>query len=106
MITNNSLFINKELYEFNKLGFCKDGEDENEKYSMCVREVVPTLHLTPNLSVDSVYVFEKQYYQPSIDSSTHWFFISAAQNILVKKETRDKAGNILFKEELFNITKK
>jgi solute carrier family 34 (sodium-dependent phosphate cotransporter) len=103
---NNTLFINNELYEFNKPGFCKDGEDGNEKYSMCVREVVSTLLLNPNVSIDSVYIFERQYYQPSIDSTTHWFFISAAQNILVKKETRDKAGNILYKEELFNITRK
>ena len=102
----NLLFINNELYELNKPGFCKDGEDENGRYRMCIREIMPRLVINPTLSVDSVYVFEKQQYQLSTDSVTSRFFISATQNILVKKETRDKSGNLLSKEELFNIEKK
>ena len=102
----NTLFINNELFELNKPGFCKDGEDENGRYRMCIREILPSLTINPNVTMDSVYVFEKQIYQPSADSVISLSFISATQNILVKKETHDKAGNLLSKEELFSIEKK
>jgi sodium-dependent phosphate cotransporter len=102
----NTLFINNELYELNKPGFCKDGEDETGKYRMCVREILEKVVINPSLSVDSVYVFEKQQYKPSADSIISWSFISATQNILVKRETHDKAGNLLLREELFSIEKK
>ena len=102
----NTLFINNELFELNKPGFCKDGEDENGKYRMCVKEIVPKLIINPALSVDSVYVFEKQQYQPTGDPATLLTFISATQNILVKKEMRDKTGNLLYREELFSVDKK
>ena len=102
----NMLFINNELFELNQQGFCKDGEDENGRYRMCIKEIMPRLIINPTLSVDSVYVFEKQQYQPSGDSITFWSYISATQNILVKKETHDKTGNVLSKEELFSIEKK
>jgi sodium-dependent phosphate cotransporter len=102
----NMLFINNELFELNKQGFCKDGEDENGRYRMCIKEIVPRLIINPTLSVDSVYVFEKQQYQLSGDSISFWSYISATQNILVKKETHDKKGNVLSREELFNIEKK
>ena len=102
----NMLFINNELYELNKPGFCKDGEDENGRYRMCIRDIMPRLVINPTLSVDSVYVFEKQQYQPSEDSISSWSYISATQNILVKKETRDKSGKVFSKEELFSVEKK
>ena len=60
----NTLFINNELFELNKPGFCKDGEDENGRYRMCIREILPSLTINPNITMDSVYVFEKQIYQP------------------------------------------
>ena len=99
----NMLFINNELYELNKPGFCKDGEDENGRYRMCIREIIPQLIINPTLSADSVYVFEKQHSLSLADSVTSLTFISATQNILVKKETRDKMGSLLSKEELFSI---
>ena len=102
----NTLFINNELYELNKPGFCKDGEDETGKYRMCVKEILEKVVINPSLSVDSVYVFEKQQYQPSAGSIISLSFISATQNILVKRETHDKAGNLLLREELFSIEKK
>jgi sodium-dependent phosphate cotransporter len=102
----NMLFINNELYELNKPGFCKDGEDENGRYRMCIRDILPKLIINPSLSIDSVYVFEKQQYQPSSDSTISVSFISATQNILIKKETHDQTGKLLSREELFSIEKK
>ncbi len=99
----NMLFINNEVFELNKPGFCRDGEDTGGKYQICVREIIPHLVLNSTLSQDSVYVFEKQAYSPSSDSSTHWSYISAKDNLIVRKEKRDKYGNVLTREELSNL---
>ncbi len=99
----NMLFINNEVFELNKPGFCRDGEDTGGKYQICVREIIPHLVLNPTLSQDSVYVFEKKAYSPSADSSTNWSYISAMDNLVVKKEKRDKYGNVLMREELSNL---
>ncbi len=99
----NMLFINNEVFELNKPGFCRDGEDTSGKYQICVREIIPRLILNSTLSQDSVYVFEKKAYSPSADSSTNWSYISAMDNLVVKKEKRDKYGNVLMREELSNL---
>lgn len=99
----NMLFINNEVFELNKPGFCRDGEDNEGKYQICVREIIPRLVLNPTLSQDSVYVFEKQGYSPSADSATNWSYISAKENLIVRKEKRDKYGNVLTREELSNL---
>lgn len=99
----NMLFINNEVFELNKPGFCRDGEDAEGKYQICVREIIPHLVLNPTLSQDSVYVFEKHGYSPSADSSTSWSYISAKENLIVRKEKRDKYGNVLTREELSNL---
>jgi len=99
----NILFINNEIFELNKPGFCRDGEDAGGKYQICVREIIPRLVLNLNLSQDSVYVFEKQLYSPSSDSITSWSYISAKDNLIVRTEKRDKYGNVLAREELSKL---
>lgn len=103
----NILIINNELFELNKAGFCRDGEDEFGKYRNCIIEVLPKFDLTPTLSADSIYVFEKLWYQPSrVDSTTTRLYISASLNLLVKKEKLSKQGAIITQEKLFEIKKK
>lgn len=103
----NLLLINNELFELNKPGFSKDGEDVNGKFRTCLREILPTLPLSRSLSLDSVYVFERSWYQPDrVDSTTLLIYISASQNLLVKKETADSRGLVLRREELIQIKEK
>jgi len=103
----NLLLLNNELYELNKPGFCRDGEDENGKFKTCIREILPMLSLTTALSLDSVYVFERSWYQPErVDSSTMVIYISASQNLLVKKELIGPHGTVTWKEELLQIKEK
>ncbi len=101
---NNLLIINNELFELNKPGFCRDGEDRDGKFEMCIREIMPQLTLNPNLSLDSVFVFEKVY-DRQINSTT-WCYISSPANLLVKKEKRDTLNNVISSEELFSLVKK
>ncbi len=102
----NLLIINNELYEFNKPGFCRDGEDEHGKYQLCIRSIENKIVINPSFSAEKVYVFEKRFYDPAKDSSTTWSYISEQDNLLVKREKRDKSGKILMSEVLFKLEKK
>lgn len=101
---NNLLIINNELFELNKPGFCRDGQDRDGKYKMCIREILPQLIINPQLSLDSVFVFEKNYELEN--SKVIWCYISSSANLLVKKEARDTLGQVTTSEELFSIVKK
>lgn len=100
----NVLIINRELFELNKPGFCRDGEDKEGKFTMCIVETQPHIIINDQIEADSVYVFEKKY---DSQSETSWlYYISAPENLLLKKEKRDTSGYALFREELRSISKK
>jgi sodium-dependent phosphate cotransporter len=99
----NLLFINNDLYELNRPGFCRDSEDKDGKYQLCIREVLPHFEINGSLALDSVYVFEKRFYKPTLDSTTTWIYISGLENVLVRKDQRDKTGKVLASEVLFSI---
>lgn len=101
---NNLLIINNEWYELNKPGFCRDGEDKSGRFALCVREVIPRLELTANLSADSVFVFEKRYEQDSLPAMRN--YISARDYLLVKRELFDASGTIILHEELVSVVRK
>jgi solute carrier family 34 (sodium-dependent phosphate cotransporter) len=98
----NILIINNELFELNKAGFCRDGEDDFGKYQNCIIQILPKFELNSTFSTDSVYVFEKQWYQPArVDSTITRLYISASTlNLLVKKEKLSKQGTVMTREEL------
>ncbi len=103
----NLLLINNELFELNKPDFCRDGEDEYGKFKTCVREILPALTLNSSLTYDSVYVFDRTWYQPErVDSTMMVIYISALKNGLLKKETFGANGNLLSKEELVQVKEK
>jgi hypothetical protein len=72
---------------------------------MCIERIEPLLVLAPELRFDSVYVFQKRWYA-STDSVTNHIYISARQNLLIKKESRKKDGSIISKEELTRLLEK
>ena len=101
---NNLLIINNELFELNRPGFCRDGEDSEGKFTMCIREVIPRLELAANLSADSVFVFDKKYESDSL--VTVRSFISSREYWLVKREVYDSTGRVKSTEELVGINRK
>lgn len=103
----NILIINNELYELNKPGFCRDGEDEKGKFQSCILKIIPSLPLTSTLSADSVYVFEKNWYQPArVDSAITRIYISSVLNLLVKKEKINNLGQVITNDQLVELIKK
>lgn len=101
---NNLLIINNELFELNRPGFCRDGEDGGGKFTMCIQQVMPRIELTPELSVDSVYVFEKKY--DRVNALSTLSYISAGDHLLVRREIRDSLEQTIVLDELNKITRK
>jgi hypothetical protein len=100
----NILFINHELYEFNKPGFCRDSEDNDGKVRLCIKEILPTMKLTQELSFDSVYVFEKTQYMPlPKDSTSQVIYISATDNLILKKVKINRRGEVIESEVLSSL---
>jgi sodium-dependent phosphate cotransporter len=103
----NLLLLNNELFELNKPGFCRDGEDEHGKYKTCIREILPAMKMNSSLVLDSVYVFVRTWYQPErVDSTTQMIYISATRNVMAKKETIGSTGSVIAKEELIQMNEK
>jgi sodium-dependent phosphate cotransporter len=103
----NILIINNELFELNKPGFCRDSEDEHGKFRICIIQLLPELKLNPSLSVDSVYLFEKNWYQPNlVDSTSMRLYVSASLNLLIKKEKLNNQGEVISQDELVELKKK
>jgi sodium-dependent phosphate cotransporter len=103
----NLLIINNDLFELNKEGFCRDGEDDHGKYELCIREIKPKLKLSDQLTADSIFVFEKRSYEPQkTDSAYTLLYVSAQENLLVKKERLDKTGKLLWHEQITRIERK
>jgi solute carrier family 34 (sodium-dependent phosphate cotransporter) len=96
------VFIDNDLFELNKPGFCRDGEDSKGVYKMCVRNMIGRLTLK-TLAFDSVYVFEKQRLDPQQDSISTWYYVSPRENLLVRKEKHSKSGKIITSEELVGL---
>jgi sodium-dependent phosphate cotransporter len=102
----NVIFMDNELFELNKPGFCRDGEEKTGKYQLCIREIIPYIAVQPGLEFDSVYVFEKKFYRPSPDSISNLIYVSGRENMIVKKEKRNSKGQVLVTETLFNRQQK
>ena len=103
----NLLLLNNELFELNKPGFCRDGEDENGKFKTCIREIIPSLKMSNSLKLDSVYVFIRTWYQPErVDSTSQIIYISAIRNALARKETLGPNGSLIQREELLQANEK
>jgi hypothetical protein len=100
------LFINNELYELNKPGFCRDSEGREGKYQVCIREIIPHMVISPTLSLDSVFVFERHLYHPSQDSTSTWTYVGGRDNLLVKKEVRNRDGKMVHAEVLYSLQRK
>ncbi|HMP98584.1 MAG TPA: Na/Pi symporter [Cyclobacteriaceae bacterium] len=102
----NVLFFNNEVYLLNKIGYCWDDEDGADKFKLCIQEILPVYTLPRGQQIDSVYVYEKVFYdQVKSDSIKSFKYVSPVQNVLVKKERYNKAGELIYKEELQSFTK-
>lgn len=99
---NNMLQINKEMFLFNKPGYCWDDENRKGKFNCCVEAITPALTLSSGLTFDSVYVFKRQYYQQA-DSVIQRFYISRDYPAILKF-TSQAGHRIIETEEVTGIS--
>ena len=83
-IKNNTLFVGKKMFLFNRPGFCWDGEDENGKFKSCIENIFRSLPISQT-TFDSVYVCNISYSHSS-DSTMHRYYLSAPYKILLQHE--------------------
>lgn len=104
---NNALFINSDMYLFNKPGYCWDGENHRGKYQLCIQEILPRLELSASLGFDSVYVFTL-HYQDSVASGAvrAKHFISKHYPLLLKKELLTSNDDLIVRDEIVALEKK
>jgi sodium-dependent phosphate cotransporter len=105
LMKNNILFINKEMFLFNKPGFCWDGENASGKYKICIDEILPTLELSPKLEFDSVYVYSRAYYNASDSSARTRFFITKSHPFIIK-QIKENASMVMEKEVIKSLSVK
>lgn len=84
-IKNNILFINQDMYLFNKPGFCWDGENQSGKFQVCIEQVKPNYEISGTIKFDSVYVFVQRYYSDA-DSTLTRFYINKQYPVVLKRE--------------------
>jgi sodium-dependent phosphate cotransporter len=103
----NILIIGNELFELNKPGFCKEGEDENGNYRQCLVQRLPSFQLN-GLEAQQVFVFEKKWFDKNKnDTLALRTYVSATTNIIMKKEIKTvSTGIILYQEEIKKLVKR
>ncbi|MFZ6009368.1 MAG: Na/Pi symporter [Bacteroidota bacterium] len=104
-VKNNSLFVGKDMFLFNKAGFCWDGEDEQGKYKTCIEKVLPEFKLANGLAFDSVFVCNLQYPHAGT-TTTHRIYLSAPFKVILRHEIFDRRDSLIQKEEVINFEKK
>lgn len=83
-VKNNTLFIGKSMFLFNRPGFCWDSEDEAGKFQSCIEAILPSMRIS-NVRFDSVYVCRVMYTSP-VDSVVHKYYVSAPYKIYLQHE--------------------
>jgi solute carrier family 34 (sodium-dependent phosphate cotransporter) len=83
-VKNNTLFIGKSMFLFNRQGFCWDSEDDKGKLESCIEAILPSMTIS-NITFDSVYICRVKYTSP-VDSLVHRYYVSAPYRIYLQHE--------------------
>jgi sodium-dependent phosphate cotransporter len=100
-VRNNTLFVGKEMFLFNRPGFCWDGENATGKFQSCIESILPSINIS-DYKFDSVYVCRVLYTNP-IDSVVHKYYVSAPLKIYLKHEVLTSENDIKVVEKLIRF---
>ncbi|QSE98618.1 Na/Pi symporter [Fulvivirga lutea] len=104
---NNIVFFNKDFFIFNDVGFCWDNENSDGKFNICITDIEKSIEINESQTLDSVYIFDLQYYNKAeLDSISYTYKVSAIQNALYQTIKKDKNGKIIAKETLSSFVEK
>lgn len=96
-VKNNTLFVGKNMFLFNRVGFCWDGEDEKGKFTSCIKDILPSFYES-RIRFDSVFVCDQTY--NTEDSVSHRYYLSAPYKILLRHEVFTPESNVIIAEKL------
>jgi len=96
-VKNNTLFVGKNMFLFNRVGFCWDSEDEKGRFTSCIENILRDFHES-EIKFDSVYVCRTTYNEE--DSILHRFYISAPFKIMLRHEVLSPGGKAFVAEKL------
>lgn len=102
---NNILIVNKEMYLFNRPGFCWDGENRQGTYQSCIREIMSTMTLATGEKFDSVYVYDRRYHTAA-DSVVERLYVSPLLPIFLKRQLIAPGDRVIESEEVSEFTRK
>lgn len=100
-VRNNTLFVGKEMFLFNRPGFCWDGENVTGKFQSCIESILPSINIS-DYKFDSVYVCRVVYTNP-IDSVVHKYYVSAPLKIYLKHEVLTSENDTKVVEKLIQF---
>jgi sodium-dependent phosphate cotransporter len=103
-VKNNTLFIGKQMFLFNRPGFCWDGEDETGKFQSCIEKILPSMEIA-HLKFDSVYVC-RVLYTNSADSAIHRYYVSAPYKNRLQHEVVTPDNRSIILEKLVSFERK
>jgi sodium-dependent phosphate cotransporter len=102
---NNILFIDKAFFMINQPGFCWDDDKGRGKFRVCIDEIIPSFSFNNTEQYDSVYVFKKEFYDPTpLDSISYRFLISVPANLMILTEKLDKNNQVIRSERLLEVS--
>jgi solute carrier family 34 (sodium-dependent phosphate cotransporter) len=96
-VKNNTLFVGKKMFLFNRIGFCWDGEDEGGKFTSCIEKILPMFNESQT-RFDSVYVCDITY--SATDSIRHRYYLSAPYKIMLRHEVLTPKREVFVAEKL------
>ncbi|MGE0588898.1 MAG: Na/Pi symporter [Cyclobacteriaceae bacterium] len=102
----NVMLIENELFEFNRVGYCRSNELNGRPYQLCIEEILGSFEVGGQ-QYDSVFVFSKspvQYEQR--DSTTVRVFVCKEKSLFLKRERLDKKGALFETEQLTTLNDK
>lgn len=96
-VKNNTLFVGKKMFLFNRIGFCWDGVDERGEFTSCIEKILTTF-TESQIRFDSVYVCDFTY--TIADSIKHRYYFSAPYKIMLRHEVVKPKGEVFTAEKL------
>ncbi|HNP96831.1 MAG TPA: Na/Pi symporter, partial [Cyclobacteriaceae bacterium] len=102
----NVMLIENELFEFNRIGYCRSNELNGRPYQLCIEDILPSFE-AGGQRYDSVFVFSKSpvlYKQK--DSTTVRVFVCKEKSLLLKRERLNKNGVLFETEQLTSLISK
>ncbi len=104
---NNIIFFNNDFFIINNIGFCWDTEKEEGKCQICISDIKERISINSEQNVDSVYVFDLNFYNATqVDSITYQYQIGIKDKLITELKKLNKNSEVIYEEKLTSFSTK